>query len=176
MSASAGGHPSTGGARGTAGKASGVGDNTKPGAAPPAGSGKDAPSGPAVEVTDLLVDSPGVDFTGPGRYDVTVSALLKEHCAPGVWDVVAFGEDGKRVGTQEIFLALSEFKPKMLMFNDFYCESIPVKIAITWTDKKGDRGDTTKEKESGGTDSGGKAPGGTGTGGASGGTPKPGAA
>jgi hypothetical protein len=160
---STGGRPSTGGTPGAAGKTKGATDSAKPGAPPPGAEGKDAPAGPKVEVTDMLVDAPGVDFTGPGRYDVTISALLKEPWKPGVWDIVAVGEDGKEVGRQELFLALSESKPKMLMFNDFYCASIPVKISIEWTDKKADTGGLDKDKDK--TDKGGKGGAGIGVGG-----------
>jgi hypothetical protein len=109
---------------------------------------------------------------------VTISALLKEPWKPGVWDIIAIGEDGKEVGKQEIFLALSESKPKMLMFNDFYCDSIPVKIALAWTDKKGDTGGTDDKggADKGGADKGGKgskAPGGGVAGGLSNGGSKP---
>jgi hypothetical protein len=166
---SAGGRAPGAGTPSAAGKPKGALNSAKPGTPPPA-DGKDAPAGPKVEVTDLLVDAPGADFTGPGRYDVTISALLKEPWEPGVWDVVAIGEDGKEVGKQEIFLALSESKPKMLMFNDFYCDSIPVKIALVWTDKKGDTGGT---EDKSGADKGGKGSNAPGGGVSAGGTKPP---
>jgi hypothetical protein len=159
--APAAGGLSAGGAPGAMGKPKGAADSTKPGSPPPSGAaGKEAPAGPKVEVTDLLVDSPGIDFTGPGRYDVTIAALLSEPWKAGVWDVIAYGEDGKEVGKQEVFLALSEFKPKTLMFNDFYCDSIPVKIALMWTDKKGDRSEAGPGKSENANGKGPVTPGG----------------
>jgi hypothetical protein len=147
--------PDTGG-KATPGKA---GDPAQPAGA----DGKDAePSGPKVEVTDLLVDAPGVDFTGPGRYSITVSALLSEPWKPGVWDIVAYGEDGKKVGKQAMLLSMNHAKPKTLIFNDFYCTSIPVKIEILWTEKKADR-----SGEAGTGDTGSSKPGGGGKGGPS---------
>lgn len=116
------------------------------------------PIGPKVEVTDLLVDAPGVDFTGPGRYNITASTLLSEPWKTGVWDIIAYGEDGKKVGKQSMLLSMSHAKAKTLIFNDFYCSSIPVKIEILWTEKKADRsGEAGAPEDSGG--GGGKKPG-----------------
>lgn len=143
------------------------------GAPTPAGEEGQAeePIGPKVEVTDLLVDSPGVDFAGPGRYNITASTLLSEPWKPGVWDVIAYGEDGKKVGKQSLLLSMSHAKPKTLIFNDFYCSSIPVKVEILWTEKKADR---SGEAEAGADESGKTKPGGGGPAGPStGGGAKP---
>jgi hypothetical protein len=107
---------------------------------------------PKVEVTGLIVEPPSIDFTGPGRYDVTVEARATNSVKPAVWRIAAFGEDGTEVGHRLLFLVLYSSEPRTLIFNDFFCKSVPVRIEIQWN--KDQQADSSGQAEKGGTEPG----------------------
>lgn len=81
-----------------------------------------------VEVPQLVVDPPYYECTGEGRYDVTVAVVVEENIPAQVYRIVAIGEDGEEVGSQERHIQLPMKKPRTFDLNNFHCTSIPVAI------------------------------------------------
>jgi len=156
------------------------GAGTKDGSPAPAGdkTGKDKPAevpynGPAVEVSDMKITPPSYQFTGAGRYEISVNVVSKEPVKPGVWLIKAFDAAKKKVGSMELYIVMPAKEPRRIVLANFYCQSLPAAVVFELTDKK------AQEAPAGGVQAppgGGAGGGGSSGGGQGGGSAVPGGA
>jgi len=91
-------------------------------------------TGPVVTIMIDSITNNIPEYDGKAKYDIKLEVQSDEVPAtPGVWEIVAFDEDGEKVGESKKHLTIPSAYPKILALYDFYCTQAPVSFQIQRT-------------------------------------------